>query len=477
MKKLINILTASILVFGTTMVVVSCIKQGPPINPLSIGKGIKKVDGAVEYKNGTNNSGKDSKFTNYFIVGDSLSDVDGITTMLKNKFSVNISDIEVDFGIPLVSKKKISFDTDFNLVLGDQSAESNEKSPSKKNGYGFSDKNNKWHSSFSNGPTAGYLLNNLLGFEEINASNKYSKSLDKTMRNYSIGGATAISAATPAEGFLLDDVTIDRQARTLISQHHVEQTKNDIVFLEIGGNDLFALGGLKPQDTITQNKMIKESMEKIKIALFTLLNNGIENVIVGTPPDVSVVPRYNNLEECPEQFEYIEQISKRYNNEMINTINYVSSFYPDQVRTYDIYSKFDGLKERHNDVYEGVEPNTNTETEYSLDMALKYDINFDLKYKVPLIGERVINLLSGNQIDGFKVFDYESVGNAAKLAAAAVSKTWSFNMSADIGVRMYNKKPDLDIDSFFFSDFVHPTRMVHELVAEDLEVLAKELDN
>ncbi|QHX36241.1 lipolytic enzyme [Spiroplasma sp. TIUS-1] len=477
MKKLISILTSSVLVMSTSILLVSCIAQGAKPSPLTIGNEIKKVDGAANYKNGTNHPNKDSKFTNYFIIGDSLSDVDGLSKMLNEKTKFDISGLNVDFSSlsPLmpVPNKVLNIKTDINLSLGNDEIGDE--------GYGFKSKDGKWHSSFSNGETAGYLLNEKLGFGEMESSNPFSKgTIKKNNRNYSIGGATASNALNTTSSLILDDVTVDKQARALISQHHVEQTNNDLVFFEIGGNDLFALGGLDPNDTKTQNKVIEESMQKIRLTLFTLLNNGIENIIVGTPPDVSTVPRYGNAND--KTLKYLAKTSARYHSEMLKVIEEVQKYYPNQIQIYDIYEEFEGLKDRHEIEYNKDKSKeefvtTNKDKAFTDSMKFKGNGEIELTAKT-IVTTTKIKLLTFDSEKGGLIITKPSV---PELLAFGLAKTIDVSLSANMAMIPFRnqdgvEKP-IDIDSYFFTDIVHPTRLVHKLVSEDLFELSKKFEN
>lgn len=483
MKKLISLLSASVLVLSTSVLMVSCVPVQKE-NPLNIGKNITKVENAVEYKNGTNNTSKKSEFTNYFIVGDSLSDVDGMSDMLRDKTKVIIKDTDVDINLPKIPgvplninlKTNLTVKANINLTLGTDGTD----------GYGFKE-GNKWRSAFMNAKPAGYLLNERLGFKSMESSSAFADKLDKDMRNYSVGGATASDVLDKTTGLLLNDVTVDKQAKALISQHHVEKTNNDLVFFEIGGNDMFTLAGIDINDTKLQDKVIKQSMERIRITLFTLLNNGIEKVIIGTPPDITKLPRYNGIKD-ETVIKHLVDLSSRFHTEMINTINSVKEFYPTQIETYDIYDEFDGLKDRHRENYlfektgsKDEDPSiiTNRDDGFTNKTNIKIEpIKIYASYINNATGATIEDVLFAtiNIAEDFSInFKLEAgIIEAAKIIA---SKKLTLRIDADINVTVEREgDTETDIDSYFFTDFVHPTRIVHELVADDIEGLARKLE-
>ncbi|WP_167373322.1 lipoprotein [Mesoplasma tabanidae] len=177
MKKLLAILAATALITPVITSVVSCgeTEESMRNNPLLIGKGIDKskaIDDSQPGKYG---------FTNFYIVGDSLSDTDGITNLVKTKFANSMVDINISLS----------------------------------GAYGYETSKGVHHSAFSNGMTAGTILSEKLGFGEMKPSNFLSKKEESNYgKNYSVGGATAAKLDLPT-GILLNDATIDRQTEAL----------------------------------------------------------------------------------------------------------------------------------------------------------------------------------------------------------------------------------------------------------------------
>lgn len=282
MKKMFTLLTVFSLTTVSTVTVISCtIVQDQHLGPtdalLSIGKDIdtsKVVDDAKS----------NLQFTNYYILGDSLSDSHGIEKLVKDNFNVDLK-----------------LGTDDETKLEDYQ-----------------------HGSFSNGKTAAVLLNDKLGFNDIKPG--IPNDNDPNFgRNYAIGGATAADVAGVG-GLLLNKVTIEKQTLALVSQHKLRGT--DLVFMEIGGNDLFQL--VDTTDPQAELALMEQSVERIQEALFTLLNNGIRKIIFSDAPNVSLVPRYvNSVAKLKQR---ANDLSTEFHFRVKNMIEEANNYYNHAVR-------------------------------------------------------------------------------------------------------------------------------------------------
>ncbi|WHQ36569.1 SGNH/GDSL hydrolase family protein [Spiroplasma sp. SV19] len=361
MKKIFTLLTVFTLTTVSTVTVISCtIAQDRRLKPndavLLIGKNIdtsKAIDDAES----------NLEFTNYYILGDSLSDSHGIEKLVKNNFKV-----------------------DFKLGTDNETEVENYQ-------YG----------SFSNGKTAGVLLNDKLGFKPIKPG--ISNDNDSQFgRNYAIGGATAADVAGMG-GLLLNQVTIEKQARALVSQHKLRGT--DLVFMEIGGNDLFQL--VDTSDPQTELALMKQSVERIQEALFTLLNNGIRKIIFSDAPNVSLVPRYVNSDAKLKQ--RANDLSTEFHFRVKNVIEEANRYYEHAVREWGLYDNLPVLMEEFKAKHAKAELKVNFNT---LDM------------------------------------DFMKILETGVLNAK----------------RNPNIPVNADINDYFFFDDVHPTREVHQLAME-----------
>ncbi|WP_339020248.1 SGNH/GDSL hydrolase family protein [Spiroplasma endosymbiont of Atherix ibis] len=248
MKKLLSLIASLSFLTTTSSAVLSCIPQSDEINF----KFDKNIGTQFDKRNAKDTSDDKSNhigFSNFFTLGDSLSDQGGLVTIAKDELEVNL---------------KIS---------------------------------GEYKGWFSNGPTTASLINSKLNFstQEFGSSNLVHKSdinrnNEKVWgKNYSIGGATAYEQGGIAS-ILMGNTGIYKQAKSLVEQQVIHQ--DDLFFVEIGGNDMFAiLDNLN--DSKKREEIMQDALENIKNALYTLLNNGVKKIIFLTPPDMTLIPKYN----------------------------------------------------------------------------------------------------------------------------------------------------------------------------------------
>ncbi|WP_114565573.1 SGNH/GDSL hydrolase family protein [Spiroplasma phoeniceum] len=373
MKRFFTLLAVLNVTTGSTIIVTSCaIEQGWHLNPddslLLIGKDIDKSKAIDDAKSNL-------QFTNYYILGDSLSDSHGIEKLIKNSFKLDI---------------KIGTDDP-------------------------SDLENYQNGSLTNGNTAAVLLNDKLGFDEIKPG--IPNDLDSDFgRNYAIAGATAADVAGTV-GVLLNRVTIEKQAQALVSQHKLRST--DLVLFEIGGNDLFQI--IDTTDPQVELAMMQQSVERIKVALFTLLNNGVRKILFSDAPNVSIIPRYNsNSQDSDENLKKrANNIATEFHSRVTKMIELANSYYNNAIRNWGLYDNLPVLmtefKTRH--------PQSNV------------TVNFN-------------NL----NLDFMKIIEEEKL-NAQRNPALP---------------------SNANVDDYFFFDIVHPTREVHQLAMEHYYQTVKE---
>ncbi|ALD66281.1 SGNH/GDSL hydrolase family protein [Spiroplasma cantharicola] len=423
MKKLLSLLTVVSFSISTVTSTVSCMPKQPSTtktSPLKIGLDIDKSQTIDTTSDPKNHFG----FTNYFIVGDSLSDVNGLTTYVKDKFVVNTN---LDQFI------------DFNLTLG--------------GAYGFEDENGVYNSAFSNGKTTGYLLSEKLNFGGMRASNKYSKLVNSKEgygKNYSVGGATAGKTPDLTTGLVINDFSTEEQARALVKQQKIGS--NDLVFFEIGGNDMFSL--IQNQDSENEKALVEymnESIKSIRATLFTLLNNGIKNILFMGPPIMDIVPRYLNREEKQD----IVDLGKEYEIKINKVVNEVKSYYPDSLFYTSLY-------EGENDfptIIKGY-------GEY-IDKEIENEYNSTSPFAETNVVE-----INGNTTFTFnelKAIDYKKYIDELKESSTFEKTKLNVTLKAQpSNVNQWNDLTERDqiMKSYFFTDVVHPTKFVHEYVSE-----------
>ncbi|AHI54265.1 lipolytic enzyme, GDSL family [Spiroplasma sabaudiense Ar-1343] len=303
-------------------------------------------------------------FTNFYTVGDSLSDTGALIGSINQQFGLNL---EID-------------------------------SPS-------------WNNSFTNSDTAAKKLAIRLGFntDDWNYAYNFGKQ-NHHGNNYAVGGATA-SSVTGGGGLLLNKFKIKSQTEALIRQHKVKKT--DLVFFEIGGNDLFQVIGKSQK---FQQEKIEEAIEEIRQALLVLLNNGIEHIIVMNAPDVSKIPSYNTQSEKVKQEAH--NLSQEFNEQFQEIFDDLDKKHPNKLKMFDLYTEFNIMLDKFEEEVDGGDSKTAC-----------VNMNTDL------------NTIANQQKIEIK---FESGCSLEKL------------------------------DQHFFFDGVHPTEWGHEYVAEKLYQLALE---
>ncbi|WP_348735141.1 SGNH/GDSL hydrolase family protein [Spiroplasma endosymbiont of Ammophila pubescens] len=371
MKRFFTLLAVLNVTTRSTVMVTSCvIEQDWHLNPddslLLIGKDIDKSKAIDDAKSNL-------QFTNYYILGDSLSDSHGIEKLVKNSFKLDI---------------KIGTDDP-------------------------SDLENYQNGSLTNGNTAAVLLNDKLGFDKIKPGIPNDRDSDFG-RNYAIAGATAADVVG-TEGVLLNRVTIEKQAQALVSQHKLRST--DLVLFEIGGNDLFQI--IDATDPQVELVTMQQSVERIKIALFTLLNNGVRKILFSDAPNVSIIPRYNNQDLDENLKKRANNIATEFHFRVAKMIELANSYYNNAIRNWGLYDNLPVLmtefKTRH--------PQDNVTVNFN-------NLNLDF---MKIIEEGKLNAQRNSALP--------SNGN---------------------------------VDDYFFFDIVHPTREVHQLAMEHYYQVVKE---
>ncbi|AKU79776.1 SGNH/GDSL hydrolase family protein [Spiroplasma turonicum] len=324
MKKLLTILSVFTISASFSTTVVSCMPQQTEINfdfdPM-VGKNIDKskaIDTSVDPE-------KHHGVSNFFTLGDSLSDNGGLVTIAKDEVGVNV-----------------------NIPPDD--------------GKG----SNLYNNGFSNGKRVAELINNKLGFDDntfkpsnlihsadVEYKNENNETFTAWGRNYSVGGATAYESSGLMSTLLMGNTGIYKQAQAVVKQHQIKET--DLFLVEIGGNDLFALADAR--DNYTQQKNImKNALENIKNCLLTLVNNGAKRILFITPPDILLTPGYNgedpsnpdNRYTNPEDKIKINLLTKQFDDGIRNIVNNINTNNENVISIYNLYTNLklilDGFK-------------------------------------------------------------------------------------------------------------------------------------
>ncbi|QGS51875.1 SGNH/GDSL hydrolase family protein [Spiroplasma tabanidicola] len=525
MKKLLSLFLTICASSVFVTQIASCNKRPSAVfgddNPLKIGLEIDRKN-AIKDKDIDQNS---YGVTNYYILGDSLSDVDGLTTYMGTKLS--ISNLKINFkfdgdfswnfdNVDEFSKlKPTTFQNKIIKKAGEEESD-NEDNNDTPNNEGTS---TDLRSSFSNGPTASFLLGRrMFNVKDMKPSNIMMKKptyKGEYGTTYAVGGATA-SHTGSSMSTLLEDAAIDNQAKALISQHKFGSKA--VVAMSIGGNDVFnMISTYNPYGASEKTTQIMdEAIEKIRYTVFSLLNNGIKNILLITSPSMDKVPKnasrfyktydpnsedenkskcydaYGKLYDDPnyegsicysngdsEESEdednpitagipirkktnetiFIEATTKEFNRRIENIVKEVHSYYPNGLRTFDLFNKFDSINEQS---------------------------KFTIKYE-----NYINNVGLAVWAEGNPKPDYDPIGSfslnsdtlkkiVSKIAEAAKDVNSSSSTNRQINVQLNfwgDPRPGYpaDVNSYFFDDNIHPTKIVHSDVEQMLEKEIKEL--
>ncbi|ATZ18592.1 lipolytic enzyme, GDSL family [Williamsoniiplasma somnilux] len=472
MKKLLYILSSLGLTATAAATVVSCtVPQIKEDYDLKVGLGIDRSK-ALDDSNLVNDLG----ITNFYTIGDSLSDSGGIETIgslgLNEIFQLvrplldKIPDLiimleglvdgiidgmeQIPDQLKPIAKKlahlviKIKKEKVENVKLNIQMTDADGVEVA---GYSH---------GFTNQKPAAVVVAEKLGFVDPSAevtkasngkefkagvstnvvgldleSEQYGSSKDKyNGNNYAIGGATS-STVDNFTGILLNSVQINDQAMALVKQHQTKST--DLVFMEIGGNDLFSLIDIFHNRNKTSNweqqieTKLDEAIGNIKAALLTLLNNDVKKIIVANAPDVSLLPLYNNPslfeEDNPDKEEnlavkeFAHYITGKFNKKFFDQFDKINKKYGNTMMSYDLVKKMDDmLKEFTKDNPKKI--------------ADKPSVDLFAAFPDPKITDKTLEITMTHKIkDGLTV---------------------------------------ADLDNYFFWDSIHPGSWAHTSVANDL---------
>ncbi|ALD66465.1 SGNH/GDSL hydrolase family protein [Spiroplasma cantharicola] len=293
MKKLLLTLSSISLLTVSSSTVIACIPNATDIN-FDFDKNIGTQFDTRNAKDTSDDKTKHKGFSNFFTLGDSLSDQGGLQTIVKDQFNINLR------------------------------------------------MSGEYIGGFSNGLTTAALINQELAFstQEFKSSNLVHKpeiELNQQKvwgKNYSVGGATAYETKG-ATSLLLGNTGIYKQAQALVEQQVIHD--DDLFLVEIGGNDMFAildnLNNSNKREEIMQNALLN-----IKNALYTLLNNGAKKLVFLSPPDMTLIPRYYKINQATK--EIIKMIGDDFNYEISKIIKIANKMYNDSILFFDLYTRF-----------------------------------------------------------------------------------------------------------------------------------------
>ncbi|WP_027063327.1 SGNH/GDSL hydrolase family protein [Mesoplasma seiffertii] len=224
--------------------------------------------------------------SNFYTIGDSLSDLNGLTSV----FSMSLRR-EINVSPPSVNN------------------------------------------SYTNGDNAALLVakhfnikNFSAGFDYQTANNHFVKH----GKNYAIAGATAAEISTGLS-LMLNSFKLKDQAVTLLKQHQIQA--KDLVFIEIGGNDLFQIMEL-PRES--RQAKLNEAIANIEATLVLLLNHGLRKIVLANTPDISRLPKYLNTPLAKTA----KRLSHEFNDRLYKMFVRVNSHYGHSMKLYNLQNKF-----------------------------------------------------------------------------------------------------------------------------------------
>ncbi|AUM62709.1 SGNH/GDSL hydrolase family protein [Spiroplasma monobiae] len=362
MKNILAIVASLSFITTSSLAVLSCTPNPDEIN-FNFDKNIGKNFDTRNAKDTSDDKSKHMGFSNFFTLGDSLSDQGGLVMIAKDELKVDV---------------KLS---------------------------------GMYNGGFSNGPTTVTLINRKLNFtdKEFSSSNLvHAEDIDRENKkvwgkNYSIGGATAYDQGGLG-ALLMGNTGIYKQSQALVQQQIIHE--NDLFVVEIGGNDMFAIID-NVKDVNKRFDIMQDALKNIKNSLYTLLNNGAKKIVFLTPPDMTLIPKYKNKSKSDKDI--IKMLGNDFDCEITKIINKANKVYGDSILHFDLYGRF---KEILNE-FKKENSNNNVIDE--------------------LCDSSMPDLSSGIDPKNLEVKAIIKKGNEGKE------------------------------DNYFFLDFVHPTKVGHEL--------------
>lgn len=243
---------------------------------------------------------KTTNETNFYVLGDSLSDTGALVGAGTQFFQSN------SWIFPNVKKVKL-------------------ESPY------YSD-------SFSNGPVAVQIVANKLGVK-LTPGWKFRDLLFTTHEqegnNYAVGGAQSSNRIDLKGEIFINKFDINAQVDALLYQHKVEN--NDKIFLEIGGNDI--IYAMTKNLKFMQNMVISNAIANEKIALEKLISNGERHILVANLPMASLIPMFNKDESKVLR---VKELVNMFNTQWTSMISNLNEKYNNPIKP---YSLFDGMNQ------------------------------------------------------------------------------------------------------------------------------------
>ncbi|AOG60000.1 lipolytic enzyme, GDSL family [Spiroplasma helicoides] len=308
MKKILTLLSVIALSSTSAVSAVACTPAQMDVDLGSsiIGTNINKANAKDLSVNPDTHHG----VSNFFTLGDSLSDNGGLVTIAQDELGVTpkiTGEYKNGFSNGLRTVELI------NNMIFDKEKESVDT----------------------------FKASNLIHSADIDYKKDESSTAEKVWgRNYSVGGATAADAGGLFGQLLMKNTGIYKQAQALVQQQVINE--KDLFVVEIGGNDLFGLAAAQ-DDYNAQRTIMTSAIDNIRNALFTLVNNGAKRILFLTPPDILLTPGHKGDDKVK-----VGNLCKEFDAKIAEVVKEVNAKYADTLEVYNLYQKLqeilDGFK-------------------------------------------------------------------------------------------------------------------------------------
>ncbi|WP_395462646.1 SGNH/GDSL hydrolase family protein [Wolbachia endosymbiont of Cantharis cryptica] len=235
------------------------------------------------------NNNFNSKYKNFYVLGDSLSDNGAIVEILNN----------------LSFAKSVKFDDPFYQGR-----------------------------SFSDGPTAVEYVAKCLDLKEFKPGWSYSflgRCHEQQGQNYAVSYSTASEISDFIYPYFFNKFRLANQLDAAI-RHHPDIGKEDLFFIMIGGNDIMVATAY---DDTKGEEVLEQAVSEICNALKVLNEHGVKYVIVANAPDIGLIPAFNKNEKAKE---LATKLTESFNIKLANGLDDMKKSTDLEIKAFDLNS-------------------------------------------------------------------------------------------------------------------------------------------
>ncbi len=256
-------------------------------------------------------------------------------------------------------------------------------------------------------PMPNLKIATIFGSMELNGDHKVGT-------NYAFSGAKAAEGDSEIDKNLFNRFTLDNQVNALINDNRASINSKSLFVIMIGANDI-----IFAKDEIN----ITNALNKINDALNNLYHNEARNFIVFNVPDISKTPLWSQKSQSEQEF--TKNLTNQFNSGLQNIINnFMETQSGSRVIPVDINKIFNNL------LNEAVRNGIDTQNPCISNISnLQLESNYN-----PL------NNFMSTFKNGILPFKYLTNNN---------------NVTCNANT----------IDNYFFMDYIHPTKNLHEKIA------------